>query len=413
MVDVSSAVLEQVSERLGLYVYILVDPRDSRPFYVGKGRGVRMAAHGVEALEAEERTDRAKLARIRDIRAAGREHEIWIARYGMSGAEYTAVEAALIDTLASFPITPAPAESRYRPLELRGELTNARREDAAGKGMVLLERLVDELAAPELSTVVPLLLIALKPWGYLDEEIAGGRTRPGYGFKREWVEPTLRDRDAHLLEMATASWWVLSPDQIRRRRITHVVPLYHGATRPIGDEVEAVLLAVGEELPGPALSRDRPQASSRTRLTSSPTGPAVQTEVRHKRPHLRRRYLTEVDWPSLRTVTADLTGRWRVRERDVDWPASKSDRRRVASAARVRRRAARGHHDGRPDRGSRRPARPSRCCRGAVAAHIGCESFVLHSRCASDWRVRFEARLLTGGDLPRIRYGGVRRGCRR
>ncbi|MGI8663864.1 MAG: LEM-3-like GIY-YIG domain-containing protein [Acidimicrobiales bacterium] len=283
MVDVSSAVLEQVSERLGLYVYILVDPRDSRPFYVGKGRGVRMAAHGVEAMEAEERTDRAKLARIRDIRAAGREHEIWIARYGMSSAEYTAVEAALIDTLASFPITPAPAESSYRPLELRGELTNARREDAAGKGMVLLERLVDELAAPELTTAVPLLLIALKPWGYLDEEIAGGRTRPGYGFKREWVEPTLRDRDAHLLEMATASWWVITPDQVRRRGITHVVPLYRGVTRGLcaiddaswersgarrwgfvaspvlaGDLFDAVVGAHGHRVPGRAHGSQNP-----------------------------------------------------------------------------------------------------------------------------------------------------------
>lgn len=44
-------VIKQVSERLGQYVYLLVDPRDSRPFYVGKGRGVRMLAHG-HRLEA-------------------------------------------------------------------------------------------------------------------------------------------------------------------------------------------------------------------------------------------------------------------------------------------------------------------------------------------------------------------------
>lgn len=231
MVAVSSSVLKQVSERLGQYVYILVDPRDSRPFYVGKGSGVRMAAHGVEAVDAERETDNAKVARIRAIRAAGFEHEIWIARYGLSNAEYTAVEAALIDTLGSFPITPSPGGAAYRPLELRGELTNARREDAAGKGMILLDRPVDELAAPELTTREPLLLIALRPWGALDEDIAGGRTRPGYGFKHEWAEPALRDRDAHLLEMATSSWWVISPDQVRRRGIDHVVPIYRGVTR--------------------------------------------------------------------------------------------------------------------------------------------------------------------------------------
>jgi uncharacterized protein len=231
MATVSTAVLDQVSERLVLYVYLLVDPRDSRPFYVGKGRGVRVAAHGIEAQDADGHTDRAKLARIREIRAAGLEHEIWIARYGLSSAEDTAVEAALIDTLGSFPVTPAPTGQPYRPLERRGELTKARREDANGKGMVLLDRLVDELAAPQLMTTEPLLLISLKPWGDLNEEIAGGRTRPGYGFKREWAEPALRDRDARVLEMATSSWWVLNPDRVRRRWIQHVVPLYRGVTR--------------------------------------------------------------------------------------------------------------------------------------------------------------------------------------
>jgi hypothetical protein len=38
-------------------------------------------------------------------------HDIWIARYGMTNAEYTAVEAAVIDVLASFPIIPASGEA--------------------------------------------------------------------------------------------------------------------------------------------------------------------------------------------------------------------------------------------------------------------------------------------------------------
>lgn len=224
-------VLAQVSETLGLYVYLLVDPRDGRPFYVGKGRGVRMMAHGLEALDVDAGPDRAKLARIRDIRAAGGEHQVWIARYGLTSAEYTAVEAALIDVLASFPVVPTAAGAPRRPLEHRGDLTNLRREDARGKGLVLLDRLVDEFAAPELTTDTPLLLIALRPWGDLEEHIAGGRIRPGYGFRREWADPVLRDRDAHLLEMATSSWWVVSPDQVRRRGIEHVVPLFRGVTR--------------------------------------------------------------------------------------------------------------------------------------------------------------------------------------
>lgn len=175
---VSHDVVRQVSELLGLYVYLLVDPRDGRPFYVGKGRDVRMMAHGLEALDVDAGTDHAKLTRIQDIRAAALEHEIWIARYGLIAAEYTAVEAALIDVLASFPVVPAGPGTPRRPLEHRDELTNARREDAHGKGLVLLDRLVDELAAPRLTTDTELLIIAVKPWGDLDERIAGARTRP-------------------------------------------------------------------------------------------------------------------------------------------------------------------------------------------------------------------------------------------
>ncbi len=193
--------------------------------------GVRMMAHGLEALDGDAGADRAKSARIRGIRAAELEHEIWIARYGLTAAEYTAVEAALIDVLASFPVVPTAPRTQRRPLEHRDELTNLRREDASGKGLVLLDRLVDELAAPELTTDTPLLLIALRPWGDLDERIAGARTRPGYGFKREWMDPFLRDRDARLLEMATSSWWVVSPNEVSRRCIRYAVPLYRGVTR--------------------------------------------------------------------------------------------------------------------------------------------------------------------------------------
>jgi hypothetical protein len=233
MAKLTAQVIAQVSERLGQYVYLLVDPRDGRPFYVGKGRGVRMLAHGLEAEDVESGADGAKLARIRDIRAAGLEHEIWIARYGMTVAEYTAVEAALIDVLASFPVTPLEVGATRRPLALRDELTNARREDARGKGLIQLDRLVDELAAPVLDCAVPLLLITLNPWKEITERIAGDRTRRGSGFKLEWADPALRDRDISELEMATASWWVVSPSQVARRRIEHVVPLFRGVTRAL------------------------------------------------------------------------------------------------------------------------------------------------------------------------------------
>jgi hypothetical protein len=224
-------VLANVAERLGHYVYLLVDPRDSRPFYVGKGVGVRFASHGIEAEDVEGEFDGRKVARIREIRAVGLEHEIWIVRYGMTKAEYTAVEGAVIDLLGSFPVR--PSDHPYRPLVLRDELTNLRREDARGKGMVLLERLVDELAAPLLETDLPLLLITLGEWQDSKESVAGARARQGHGFKREWYDPAIRAAEIAAVEMSTSAWWVVNPAEVDRRGIGHAVAVHRGVTRAL------------------------------------------------------------------------------------------------------------------------------------------------------------------------------------
>lgn len=222
-------VLAQVSDRLGNYVYLLVDPRDSRPFYVGKGRGVRFSSHGFEAEDASRENDGRKVTRIKEIRAAGLEHEIWIVRYGMNQSEYTAVEGAVIDVLGSFPVK--PSDEPYRPLVLRAELTNMRREDATGKGMILLDRLIDELAAPPLTTEASLLLITLGAWRDAEEVVAGARRRVGHGFKRKWQDPAVRDTEVSALEMSTSAWWVVNPDAVTRRGVRHAVAVHRGVTR--------------------------------------------------------------------------------------------------------------------------------------------------------------------------------------
>ncbi len=35
----------EVAQSLGYYVYLYVDPRSGKPFYVGKGQGRRLLAH--------------------------------------------------------------------------------------------------------------------------------------------------------------------------------------------------------------------------------------------------------------------------------------------------------------------------------------------------------------------------------
>ena len=41
----SLAIPPEVADRLGYYVYLYIDPRSDRPFYVGKGQGRRILAH--------------------------------------------------------------------------------------------------------------------------------------------------------------------------------------------------------------------------------------------------------------------------------------------------------------------------------------------------------------------------------
>lgn len=60
---------ESVKEALKYYVYALVDARDKRIFYVGKGTGDRVYHHAEASLD--EMNESLKLSKIRDIHNAG------------------------------------------------------------------------------------------------------------------------------------------------------------------------------------------------------------------------------------------------------------------------------------------------------------------------------------------------------
>jgi hypothetical protein len=87
---------EAVVEGLGYYVYRLVDPRDKRTFYVGKGRGNRIFQHVAEAAELPDRSS-LKLERIREVESSGHRVQYIIHRYGLTEVEALLVESALID----------------------------------------------------------------------------------------------------------------------------------------------------------------------------------------------------------------------------------------------------------------------------------------------------------------------------
>jgi hypothetical protein len=232
------SVIEQVSNELQAYVYMLVDPESGIPFYVGKGQGLRHAAHVAEALvpfdeEAGERSR--KLARIDEILSNGLEPEVWILRYGLRPSEYTAVEAAAIDLLMTFPIRPRRQPDIRVPLGSQEQLTNARRENARGHGVTLLPTLIDEYAAPPLTTRQPLLLITVNGWVDLPngEEIAGGRVRYAAGYRAEWLVSEARRRAYDEIGESVSAWWSVSPREVVRRGIEHVAAVHRGVTRAL------------------------------------------------------------------------------------------------------------------------------------------------------------------------------------
>lgn len=93
-----------VAEKIGNYVYRLIDPRNGETFYVGKGKGNRIFAHANAELNtlANEEDDSAslKVERIREIKNAGLSVLHVIHRHDIPDAAIFEVEAALIDAFS-------------------------------------------------------------------------------------------------------------------------------------------------------------------------------------------------------------------------------------------------------------------------------------------------------------------------
>ena len=87
---------DEFSKKLGHYVYVYVDPRNNKPFYIGKGQGNRALGH----LYDENDPNREKAEKIKEIRDAGMYPDIYLLRYGMTDAEARMVEAAAIDLIS-------------------------------------------------------------------------------------------------------------------------------------------------------------------------------------------------------------------------------------------------------------------------------------------------------------------------
>ena len=86
-------ITDNMASTLGSYVYVYIDPRNGKPFYVGRGKGNRFLTH------LDDRSDTEKVARIDEMRAEEIEPQIDFLRYGLTDAQAILVEAAAIDLI--------------------------------------------------------------------------------------------------------------------------------------------------------------------------------------------------------------------------------------------------------------------------------------------------------------------------
>jgi hypothetical protein len=166
-------------DHLGLYVYLLRDPRDGHVFYVGKGQRARVVGHMIDAVERERngRSHEAKSGRIVDIIRAGERVEWMIATRNLPDDHAAEVcEAAIMCAIG------------YAP---NAELTNKQSgQHAHAHGPIMMDDLASLAAVPvSPSQRVKALIFPIQ------KALQEGRS-PDDAVSRSWkVSPAIRNMD--------------------------------------------------------------------------------------------------------------------------------------------------------------------------------------------------------------------------
>ena len=84
-----------VCERIGYYVYLLIDPETDNIFYVGKGMGNRIFAHLNLAISSPHEDD--KLDQIHSIQSKGSQVKYIVHRHGLTAARHPGVGLRLLE----------------------------------------------------------------------------------------------------------------------------------------------------------------------------------------------------------------------------------------------------------------------------------------------------------------------------
>lgn len=188
-----------IKEALHFYVYCLVDPRDNKIFYIGKGTGDRVFQHAEDSLN--ENLSTLKLDTIRDIISSGRDVKYFIIRHGLDEETAFLVESTLIDLLT------------YEPFNTEFVLTNiVGGHHQWDKGIKTVDELFEiyDSKPIEVAESDSILFINInKSYGSNAEE--------------EYNRPSLYE--------ATRKYWKLNPERANKANL--IMAVYRGVVRGV------------------------------------------------------------------------------------------------------------------------------------------------------------------------------------
>lgn len=196
---------QKTKEELKAYVYALIDPRDNKIFYIGKGNKDRIFSHVNEAIGTLRETK--KLETIRSIENDRLKVKHFIIRHGLEDREAILLESVLIDFLT------------FKDFAEVAKMTNiAAGHYSFNQGIKTVEECeilynCEELKAAEIEHNI--LIININ--NTFDQK------------KKKKTENAIYVRP-NIYE-ATRGWWVLSSK--RARNVDYVAAEYKGIVRAI------------------------------------------------------------------------------------------------------------------------------------------------------------------------------------
>lgn len=191
-----------ITEKIGYYIYSLVDPRNNNIFYIGKGLGNRVFQHAKGALSGKI-SESDKIDTIKQIYQAGLEPLYYILRHNIKDEKQALeYEALAIDLLSIVKPNQQP-------------LTNIQGgTHSSEKGLMTLSELKRLYDPQELRTDLPIVLITInRNYQKLKQQIKSGEIDESQ-FEQEIYE-------------RTRGYWKTG---LRREKAKYAVAVYRGWT---------------------------------------------------------------------------------------------------------------------------------------------------------------------------------------